>query len=433
MSENLYLNNITGLLDVDSLVQGLLRTKLINMRALQQKKASLQLQVSALNNLLGAIKDLKSSVDSLNIDSSLSGKKVEIGDNTLLSASASKSTPNISFSLEVLQLSQTEIRLSEGGVRNLNEPLSLGNFRIKYWLNERELQEFNLEFRGGTIQDLINLINQSQDKITASLFFDGKDYKVMLSEKNAEFSSKETRVDSPVLEIEGNFPLQGFLTLQEARNSKILIGSSNIIENPGRTFKEILPGLTLTVNKEGKTNINIKDDYSALNNELSKIINSINSLLSLVNSNTDKGQPFQGNAVLTQIKPQIFSAIKPLVGVGIVKINEGSYSLDTNAIGNLIKNDPEKLKQALREFKELLSNTAQGLVSTFNVYKKRQDLQASLIDQKISNLRENIVKEEQKLRLTFSKIESLMYHNEQLRARLQDFVTSILKQGKSES
>lgn len=433
MPENLYLNNVTGMLDVDSLVQGLLRTKLINMGTLQQKKASLQLQVSALNNLLGAIKNLKSSVESLNIDSSLSEKKVEIGDNTLISVSASRSTPNVSFSLEILQLSQTEIRLSETGVRSLNEPLSPGNFRIKYWINEREYQEFNLEFRGGTIQDLINLINQSQNKITASLFFDGRDYRVMLSEKNAEFSSRETRVDSPVLEIEGTFPLQGFLTLQEAKNSKILIGSSNIIENPGRTFKDILPGLTLTVNKEGKTNINIKEDHSALSNELSKIFNSINSLLALVNSNTDKGQPFQGNAILTQIKSQIFSAIKPLVAVGIVRINEGSFSIDTAALGNLAKNDPEKLRQALYEFKNLLSNTAQGLVSTFNVYKNRQDLQVSLIDKKISDLQENLVKEEQKLRLTFSKIESLMYHNEQLRARLQDFVTSILKQGKSES
>lgn len=433
MPENIYLNNVTGLLDVDSIVQGLLQSKLKNLKTLQQKKASLQLQVSTLNNLLGAIKDLKTSVDRLNVSALFSEKKVEIGDTTLISGVASKQTPNVSFTLEVLQLPQTEVRISTNGIKNLNEPLSAGNFKIKYFLDSDNFQEFNVEFKGGTIQDLIEVINKSQDKILASLFFDGKYYKIMLTEKNLENSLKETSSESPVIEIEGDFPLNGLETVQEAKNAKIQIGTSTILENPGPTFKDIVPGLNVTVNKLGKTTLTIKGDYSAISGELSKILNSINSLLNLIKSNTDKGQPFQGNAILTQVESQIFSALQPIVKLGIVYFNNGSFSLNTSNLENLAKINPEKLRQGLQDFKNLLSNITQGLTETFNFYKSRQDLQISSLDQKISNLQENLFKEEQKLRLTFSKIETLMYNTEQIRVRLQDFVTSILKLNKSES
>ena len=69
----------------------------------------------------------------------------------------------------------------------------------------------------------------------------------------------------------------------------------------------------------------------------------------------------------------------------------------------------------------------EDLTDTLNVYKSIQDQQIKRINEKIEELQESLIKEEERLRLEFSKIEALMYQNEQLRLRLNDFVTTLSK------
>ncbi|HCP09132.1 MAG TPA: hypothetical protein DIT22_00290, partial [Thermodesulfobacterium commune] len=74
----LYLNNVTGLLDVDSMVQGILQPKLKTLNKLQQDKATLQIKNTAIANLLGAIKSAQSSIDSLNVENLFKNKSVVV-------------------------------------------------------------------------------------------------------------------------------------------------------------------------------------------------------------------------------------------------------------------------------------------------------------------------------------------------------------------
>ncbi|HBT03432.1 MAG TPA: hypothetical protein DEA54_01305, partial [Thermodesulfobacterium commune] len=230
-----------------------------------------------------------------------------------------------------------------------------------------------------------------------------------------------------VIQIEGNFPavLGGLTTLQEAKNTKIQIGT-NTIESPGATVNNLLPGLTVNVKKTGSTSITIKDDYSQVSSELSKVLDNLNSVLSLIKSNTDKGQLFQGNAMLTQVKTQFLNNFKPLIKLGIINVNdEGNFSINTSTLNSLLEKNPDQVKQAIYEFKNNFSKTLTNLNSAFNIFQNRQNLQIELIDKKISSLQEAIAKEESRLRLAFSKIEALLYRNDQLKAKLQSFATPL--------
>ena len=73
----------------------------------------------------------------------------------------------------------------------------------------------------------------------------------------------------------------------------------------------------------------------------------------------------------------------------------------------------------------------EDLTDTLNVYKSIQDQQIKRINEKIEELQENLIKEEERLRFEFSKIEALMYQNEQLRLRLEDFVTTLSEMAES--
>ncbi|MDF2953562.1 MAG: Flagellar capping protein FliD [Thermodesulfobacterium sp.] len=426
---DIYMSNITGLLDVDSIIQGLLQSKTQDIQDLQNEKAILQAQSSSLSNLLGALNDLNDFVETLNVSNLFTGKSVTVGDPDILSATAESDTPNIDIrDLTVSKLSQEEIRTSSTGVTDLNSTIDSATFTLRYWTSDTTYEETEINFSGGTLQDLVDAINSSQDKIEASILFDGTYYKLMLSEKDVGNSTKETATDSFVIEISsGNLPTQlGSLeTLQSAQNAEIQIGS-NTFSSPSNTFEDIISGLTITVYQTGTTYISVEDDYSQVSSSLNDLLGKINSVIDLVNSQTTQGGVFQGNVIITQIKPQIFSQMSPLINLGIININDdGMYSLNTETLNNLIETDLETLQSAISEVKTNFSSTLEGLIDTINTYKSTQDQQIERINEEIEELQQALIKEEEKLRLEFSKIEALMYQNEQLRTRLESMVTPI--------
>ncbi len=428
---DIYMNNVTGLLDIDSMIQGLLQSKTQDIQDLQNEVATLQAQASSLSNLLGALNDVNDFIENLNVSNLFTTKTVTVGDESILSATTESDTPNLTIrDINVSKLSQEEIRTSSTGVTNLDSAIDSATFTLRYWTSDTTYEETEINFSGGTLEDLVDVINSSQDKIEASILFDGIYYKLMLSEKSVSNSTKETTTDSAVIEINsGSLPTQlGVLeTLQSAQNAEIQIGSSGTtFTSASNTFENIISGLTITVYQTGTTYLTVGNDYSQVSSNLSDFLEKINNVIDLINSTTSQGGLFQGNAVITQIKTQIFSQMEPLTNLGIINIDEnGKYSLDSETLNNLIENDLETLQSAITQIKTNFTSVLEDLTDTLNVYKSIQDQQIQRINEKIEELQESLIKEEEKLRLEFSKIEALMYQNEQLRLRLEDFVTTL--------
>ena len=430
---DIYMNNVTGLLDIDSMIQGLLQSKTQDIQDLQNEVATLQAQASSLSNLLSALNDVNDFIENLNVSNLFTTKTVTVGDESILSATAESDTPNLTIrDINVSKLSQEEIRTSSTGVTNLDSAIDSATFTLRYWTSDTTYEETEINFSGGTLEDLVDVINSSQDKIEASVLFDGTYYKLMLSEKSVSNSTKETATDSAVIEISsGSLPTQlGVLeTLQSAQNAEIQIGSSGTtFTSASNTFENIVSGLTITVYQTGTTYLTVENDYSQVSSNLSDFLEKINNVIDLINSTTSQGGLFQGNAVITQIKTQIFSQMEPLTNLGIINIDDnGKYSLDSETLNNLIENDLETLQSAITQIKTNFTSVLEDLTDTLNVYKSIQDQQIQRINEKIEELQESLIKEEERLRLEFSKIEALMYQNEQLRLRLNDFVTTLSK------
>ncbi len=426
---DLYLSNVTGLLDIDSMVQGLLQPKAERIKKLQTEKAKLQAVASSLSNLVGALKDAQSTIEGWDIDSFFDSKKVDVSDTSILSATASKDTPDVSLNLTVNQLAQTEVRVSNTGVTDLNDTIPAANFTLTYWTSDTDSLTYNINFGGGTLQDLVDAINSAQDKVTASIFYDGTYYKLMLSEKDPGASTKETSATSAVIEVDTNFPLGGLTTMQDATNAELQIGSSATpVTSPTNTFNNIISGLNVTVYQTGSTSLTVSEDYSNATSEVKDFLDKINGIINLVNANTAKGKLFQGNAMVTQLKTQIFSLMQPLIKLGVIDIDEnGKYSLNESTFNSLIEKNPDEVKTALSQLQTNFKSALDQLVSSFEAYKNAQDTEIHNIDDRIRDMQEEIKKEEERLRLQFAKIEDLMYQNEQLKQRLQSFAVPLSK------
>jgi flagellar hook-associated protein 2 len=431
MADELYLSNVTGLLDVDAFVKSLTQAKQKELQKIARDKALHQAKASSISNLLSGIKDLKDFVLSLNIDTLFQGKSVSVSDSSVISAQASANTPNLTLKVKVNQLSQAEMRLSTGGVTSLEDTLSAATFTLRYYTSESAYEETTINFSGGKLNDLVNAINSSQNRVQASIFFDGGSYKLLLAEKDVGASTKESAGGSVIEIASGSLPspLGSLTTLQEAKNAQLELPSGSKLTSPTNTFKDVLPGLNITAQKTSTdyVSLTINDDLSGGKKAISDLLNKINGVLDLLKPMTEKGGLFQGNSALVQIKASLFRLTKPLQKLGLINIgDDGKYSLRSEAYDQLVSQGKvEDVKKALASVKEGLSNYLEGLAKTFTAYKNAEDQAISRLDKRAEELRASLSKEEKKLRLIFSKIEALMNRNEALKTRLESFVKGL--------
>lgn len=437
-----YTSNVTGLLDVDAIVKSLTLAKQKQIQKISQEKALFQARASSIANLLSSVKDLETFNNNLRIEDLFKGKTASVSDPLIIRAEVTDNAPNINLSLKVINLAQGEIRVTSGGVNSLNTTLSSATFNLKYWKDNQDNIETSINFSGGTLDDLVKRINQAQNEITASVYFDGNSYKLMLAEKDVGASTKETNIssNSSVIEISGGIlPSElGSLdtTLQGALNAKIKIGSDSgpEVTSPTNTFKELVTGLTITALKPSDSfvQVNITQSYDKVKQALSDLFNKINGVIDLVKKLTKKDSLFQGNQSITQISERLFSLTKPLQELGLVNINsEGKYSLNSSSLDTLIQNgELDKIKNSLVNTQKNLQTYLEGLIKTLQNYQKTQDNKINALDLKAQALQKSLIKEEEKLRLTFSKIEGLMAKNENLRTRLENFMVSLSEANK---
>jgi len=431
MADQLYLSNVTGLLDVEAFVKSLTLAKQKSLQKIAKDKALHQAKASSISNLISGIKDLKDFVSSLNVDKPFQGKSVSVSDSSVISAQASAIIPNLTLNVKVKQLSQAEMRLSTGGVSSLEDTLSSATFTLRYYPSDSAYEETTINFSGGKLNQLVEVINSSQNRVQASVFFDGSSYKLLLSEKDVGASTKES-AGGPVIEIASGSlpsPLGSLTTIQEAKNAQLELPSGSTLISPTNTFKNVLPGLTITAQKTSTdyVSLTINDDLSGGKKAISDLLNKINGVLDLLKPMTEKGGLFQGNSALVQIKASLFRLTRPLQELGLINIgNDGKYSLRSEAYDQLVSQGKvEEVKKALASVKEGLSNYLEGLAKTLTAYKNVEDQAISRLDKRAEELRASLSKEEKKLRLIFSKIEALMNQNEALKIRLEFFVKGL--------
>ncbi|MFZ8831876.1 MAG: flagellar filament capping protein FliD [Thermodesulfobacteriaceae bacterium] len=431
MADQLYLSNVTGLLDVEAFVKSLTLAKQKSLQKIAKDKALHQAKASSISNLISGIKDLKDFVSSLNVDKPFQGKSVSVSDSSVISAQASAIIPNLTLNVKVKQLSQAEMRLSTGGVSSLEDTLSSATFTLRYYPSDSAYEETTINFSGGKLNQLVEVINSSQNRVQASVFFDGSSYKLLLSEKDVGASTKES-AGGPVIDIASGSlpsPLGSLTTIQEAKNAQLELPSGSTLISPTNTFKNVLPGLTITAQKTSTdyVSLTINDDLSGGKKAISDLLNKINGVLDLLKPMTEKGGLFQGNSALVQIKASLFRLTRPLQELGLINIgNDGKYSLRSEAYDQLVSQGKvEEVKKALASVKEGLSNYLEGLAKTLTAYKNVEDQAISRLDKRAEELRASLSKEEKKLRLIFSKIEALMNQNEALKIRLEFFVKGL--------
>lgn len=431
---DLYVSGLTGTFDSGTMIDKLLQIKQQPITALTQKKALIQAKVSSLTNLYGALNDMNKFISNLNITDIFSTKKASSSDTSVLEATATKDTPNLTMNLTVNKLAQTEMRASSSGLNSLSDKFSSsGTLTLNYWTDNSNYLTYNIDYsEGQTIQDLANNINSAQNNIKASVYYTGTDYRLMLTEADAGNSTKETDTRTSLYVIEATgLPeeLDSLDTpLQNAQNASITIGNSTTaVTSPTNTFKGLITGLDITVKKTGSATLSINDDYSQINSTLSNFANYYNSVISLINSMTAKGAQFQGDSTVTTIKTGFTRLLDPLIKAGLINYSDtnGTISVNSDVLDSLKSSDPDKLKDIMTTVKSSFSTALNGWTNAITTYQNTENSQINSIDQKIQNMQEELVKYEERLRKEYAQLESFISQMNEISSRLNDFMVTL--------
>ncbi len=432
MAGEIYFNNLTGRFDWGSIVDQIIRLKSIPIQRLSQEAQQLQARQSALQGLTDAVNNLSRLFENLEIEDLFKSKRANSSDTSVLTATATENTPNITLNLSVSRLAQKEVLVTSQGLSDANASIGWSAFQIAYNTGSSTLY-FDVQAGSGKLSDLINAINSSAgEKIVASIFYDGNQYKLMLSEKDEASSSAETNAGNTVISfsvaplINGNaWSLDTFNPLQTAQNAQISIGS-NLLTSPSNRFENIVSGLSLEVKKQGDATVTVSDDYSPISRFLEDFVKSYNGVISQVNKLTGKDAIFQGDYSITGIKTELSRMLDNLFAYDLVNIKEdGTLEANGYAVSSLASSNPQRLKDILTELKNTVGGYALRTSTSLQTFSN--DLQSRLdaINTRAQEMASQLSKEEERLRLEYAKVETFMNHAQEIMARMQTFIVSL--------
>jgi flagellar hook-associated protein 2 len=435
MAGEIYLSNVTGKLDWGSIVDQIMHLKSLPLERMTNEENQLKAKQDSLSKLANSIDAFNDLFSNLSVDDLFKSKSATSSNTNVLTATATAETPNVTLNVSVTQLSSKEVRLSKGGVSDLSSQISWDNFTITYQKspNSEDKETFNVEGGSGTLKDLVDKINQvAGSVIVASVFYDGSQYRLMLSEKDEALSTVETNPDAGTyvistsgLVINGQSDLDDN-PLQQAKNAKVQIGNTTV-QSPTNRIENVLPGLTLELKATGDTTVSVEDDYSKVKNFFADFVDKYNAVIKQVNEMTDKDKGlFQGDQVITGVKESLADMLDPLFKYGIVTYNEdGTLTFNSSAVDELANKNPQELKGLVETVKNTYGSYLEDLRRDFQSFINDYQARIDDLNKRMTEFQEQLSQEEQQLRLEFSKVEMFMNQAQETMDRLKNFMVSL--------
>jgi len=432
MAGEIYFPGFSGAFDWGAILNQLIAVKSIPIQKLEEQKQIINQKLQLLGEFSQKIENLKNLIENFNLSDALNLKSAKVSNTDVISVSVTSEAPSINFGVNVIGTASTEIFVYNEGFDSLTETIgSDGTFTLRYYIDPTNYVDFTIDYSSGdTLQDIVDKINNAQDYVRASIYFDGSKYKLMLAETSAENSTVETANDLSikVIHLIGTLPFQfgSNVLVQQAQNARLQIGNGNVIESAGNTFENVIQGVNITVKQTGSSNVNISEDYGNIRSFLNDFVKAYNDLvISVKNLTLGENAPFKGENTFMNLRYQLANALNPLIELGLIEYKEdGTIALSGN-LEQVIQDNTDEFQLKMNEFLNTSKNFINVNYDSFKDFKDFLQNQIDRIDERVSVLTERLEREEFLLKKQFSQLESFINYANDIRARLQQFIVSL--------
>lgn len=366
-------------LDVNSIVSQLMALERRPIDLLSTKEAKFQAKLSGIGTLKGALSSFQSTVAGLTSAAKFAAtKKAAVGDNTILSASASGSAATGTYQLAVTQLAQAN-KLKSAAYAASTTAIGSGKLTIQFGSidagaftanSDRGAITVDIASGKNTLADIRDAINAAKAGVTASIVNDGTGYRLSLS---SDASGTKNQLKISVTDDDGvdtdnaglsqlaydpaTAGVKNLSQSQEAKDAKFTIDGIDVVKQ-SNTVSDAVDGLTLTLLKEGSSSVTVTADKSAVKSTIEafvKAFNDVNKTLKELggyNAETKQAGILQGDPTVRTVQAQLRSlltgelsyaggGLHSLSEIGIAFQKDGSLALNSTKL-NAVLDDPSK-------------------------------------------------------------------------------------------
>ena len=425
MAGEIYLSNLSGQFDYQAILQKYQELKFQQVSLIRQKESAVQQKKSAFETFATSLEDFKKSFDALTDTTLLDKKNVTVSDETVATATINNASvvnpADLHFTVN--QLASNDVWLSQAGVANKSDSVAStdGTLTISVGGTDYAIDYTSTD----TLQDIANKINQASNNVQASIFYDGSNYRLIVS--SAKTGTDNTLSFSDTGDLLDTLQLGDSYSdshVQNAQNAQISIYGETV-ESQTNTFTNLLSGIDITVKQVSSDPVEIKveNDNEAVKNSLSDFISKYNSLVDTIADLTGKGKPLSGDFTLQSIRSTIFDNLTPLFDAELLSVDykTGHLSLNSDNLDNLLQNDRNTLKSTFTSLKDGLSTYMDYLFDTDGLIRgkeKNYDTQIEKYEEYIQDQTKRINKEIENLKKQFIHLDMQMAQFNDIKTRL---------------
>ena len=433
MAGEIFISNLAGSFDYQQILNLYYQSKVAPIQLLQQQKSKISSRISALKDFESKLNSFYDAFNKLTSTTLLEEKKINVSSPEVLSATVVDPLKAVegNYQVKVNQLAKNDVWLSQAGVSDLSSAVSTsdGQITIKYAGEKVAVIDYDTDTddstKPTTLTEIAQAINDAQDKVKASVIYDGSSYRLLLT-------GKDTGKDSTVSISEtGNGDLLEQLQLgddysdshvQSAQDAQIEIYGATITSSTN-TFSNAIPGVKITVNSLGTSTVEVSKDYDPFKETLSSLIDAYNSLVDFVKENAGKEGVLSGDNTLYTVRSGILSRLQPLFNLGLLEVDKdtGHLSLDLEKLDSLLEDSPETLKNTVSQLKDSLQDYLLFLVSPDSPVEseiKSLNEQKERVEERIDDLNKMLNEQIEIFKKQLIQVQLLQEQMEQLRAKI---------------
>jgi flagellar hook-associated protein 2 len=341
-------------IDTESIISGLLGASRGPITRVQQQNAAVQSAVSSLSdigNLLSKFKDAVSALDTI----SEVGSFKAASDSKAVVATAAGGAQAGSFKIEVTQLAAAYKAYSNPlGISTPTEALGQSG-TLGLSVNGKSV-DLNID-PTDTLDAVMNKINSSGLRVSATSFFDGSQYRMQVR-------GLDTGAENDVVVTETGTSF-GFSSnvKSNGQDAKLLVDDFPVTSKTNQV-QGVLAGVTLALTEKTTTpaTVTVSGDAEGFQAKVKTLVDSYNGIINKIHADAGFGSikasnsELSGDASLRSITSRLSSALGKTVGtgkfqslrsIGVELNNNGTLKLNAAALEKALAEDPAAVTKVL--------------------------------------------------------------------------------------
>ena len=356
-------------IDTSALINGLVNADSGRMNVLKNKQSSTNSAISTLSDISSSLGTLQSAVDALSTASGV-GSYVGTSSSTAIAISTSGTAQPGAYSMSVTQLAKAQRTYSNTFSSASTAVGQSGTLSIQ--VGTGTAASVNI---GGTdtLDQIATKINASGARVSASVFYDGTDYRLQVrgldTGKDNALTFSQSNLDLGLNVAEN--------TVQKAQNSIVKIDGFDVQRSTNQVVGAI-QGVTLalTATTTSPVDVTVSTDSQGLAAKIQSIVTAYNSVLGKINTAAGHGATKAGNSELASdstlrgITNRLSTTLQISTGsgkystlgsIGLSLKKDGTLALDSTKLTAALTNDPSAISTLFAG-----SSTTTGVMSTLS-------------------------------------------------------------------